>query len=80
MITVSRGITYSHNKGVAEARERVRDLVAELDPMMVEPASVNHAKPIEACNARLREQGGEDIADHSTDSVGREDLESKSWT
>ena len=65
-----------HDEGVGEASGRIGELVAELDPVMVEPAAVNHGNTVEAGNRRLREESGKDVADDSADSVDSEDIES----
>lgn len=67
--------TYGHDEGVAHAGDRVRDLVAKLDVMVVEPTSGDGREPaVEAGDARLRKETGEDVANQAADGVGREDL------
>ena len=71
---VGKGRTYSHDEGVAETRDGVGDLVAELDVVVVEPAAGNVCDAVEAGDALLREEAGEDVADHTANSVRRKDL------
>ena len=64
-----------HNKRVRHARDRVGDLVPELDVVVVEPATIDRRKvAVERDDARLREQRGEDVTDDTADRMRRKDL------
>ena len=63
-----------HDEGVGHARDRVCDLVAELDVVVVEPAAGNGRAAVEARDAGLGEEACEDVADESADGVRGEDL------
>ena len=75
--TVGKGRrTYGHDEGVAETRDGVGDLVAELDVVVVEPATGNGREAaVEAGNASLGEEASEDVADDTADRVRGEDLQ-----
>ena len=76
--TVGKGRrTYGHDEGVAETRDGVGDLVAELDVVVVEPAAVDFGDSVEAGHALLCEEAGEQVADDTADSMGGEDLVSE---
>ena len=62
--------THRHDEGVAQAGHAVGDLVAELDVVVVEPATRDLGRAVEAGDARLREEAGEDVADDAADSMG----------
>lgn len=66
--------THGHHERVAEAGHRVRELVRELDVVVVEPAAVDDGEAVEARHALLREQTGEQVADDAADSMRRKDL------
>lgn len=66
--------THGHDEGVREAGHRVRELVRELDVVVVEPAAGDLSDTIEARDALLREQAGEQVADDAADGVRRKDL------
>ena len=68
------GGTYGHDEGVAQAGCAVRNLVAKLDVVVVEPAPGDDGDPVKPSDARLREQAGEHVADDAADSMGGEDL------
>jgi hypothetical protein len=46
----------------------------ELDPVTVKPATSDDGEAIEASDALLREQRGEDVANNTTNCVGCKDL------
>ena len=66
--------TYGDDERVTHARDRVCDLVPELDVVVVEPAAGDGRAAVEACDAGLGEEAGEDVADEPADGVRREDL------
>lgn len=68
------GGTYGHDEGVAHAGDGVGDLVAELDVVVVEPASGDGRGAVEAGDARLREEASKNVANQTANSVGCEDL------
>lgn len=71
------GRTYGHDEGVAQAGHGVRELVRELDVVVVEPAAVNDSDGVEACDALLREETGKQVADDAADSMRRKDLRAR---
>jgi hypothetical protein len=50
-------------------------LVAELDPVVVEPATGNHGEAVKMCYVVCCEEGCEDVADKTTDGVHSEDIQ-----
>ena len=70
--------TYGDNKRVTHARDRVCDLVPELDVVVVEPAAGNDGEAVEPSHARLREEAREHVADHTANAVRGEDLHKES--
>lgn len=62
-------------EGVGEAGAGVGDLVAELDPVPVEPAAGDGGHAVEVRYVVCREEAGEDIPDEASNSVLREDVE-----
>ena len=63
-----------HDEGVAKACARIGELVAELDVVVVEPASGDDGDVVEACDRSLGEEAGEDVTDDSADAVRSKDL------
>lgn len=62
-----------HAEGIGETGDGVGELIAELNVVVVDPASWNF-EAIEGGDARLGEQGGEEVANDTTDTVRSEDL------
>lgn len=60
---------------VDTAADGIRELVAELDPVAVEPATGDDAEAVEMCYVVCGEEGSEDVADQTTDGVLGEDIE-----
>ena len=74
------GSTHGHDKRVAHAGRRVRELVRELDVVVVKPAARDGREvTVECDDARLREERGEDVADDTANRVRRKDLEREEW-
>lgn len=71
-------MTYGHDEGVGETRHGVRELVCQLDVMVVEPATVDHSDAIEPGDTRLGEETGEQVTDDAADSVRGKDLHRES--
>jgi hypothetical protein len=67
--------THGHDERVGQARHRISELVTELDPVLIQPATRDHCDSVKAGDACLSEEGGQDVASDTTDSVSREDLE-----
>jgi hypothetical protein len=65
-----------HDERVGHAGDRVRDLVAELDPVVIEPAVRGPFRAVERGDGALSKEAGKDVADDTTDGVGGEDIES----
>ncbi len=63
-------------EGVETTRGRVSKLVAELDPVVVEPASGDLGEAIKMCYIVSSEECGEDVSDKTTDGVFSEDIKS----
>lgn len=63
-----------HDEGVGDAGGGVGELVAELDPVVVEPASGDDSDAVEGSDGRLSEEASADVADETTDGVSGEDL------
>ncbi|KAG8965179.1 hypothetical protein FRC00_009872 [Tulasnella sp. 408] len=55
------------DEGVGDAGGRVGELVAELDPVVVEPTSGDDSDAVEGSDGRLSEEAGADDADETTD-------------
>ena len=49
-------------------------MVAELDVVVVEPASGDDGDVVEACDRSLGKEAGEDVTDDSADAVRSKDL------
>ena len=64
-----------HDERVCEAGGRVGELVAELDPVVVEPTAVDLGDSVETGHGGLGEEGGEDVADDTADPMDGEDIE-----
>jgi len=60
---------------VDAARDRVRQLVAQLDPVVVEPAAGDLGEAVEVRDVVGREEGREDVADQTADGVLGEDVQ-----
>jgi hypothetical protein len=65
----------SATEGVESAGGRVRELVAELDPVVVEPAAVDLSEAIEMGYVVSSKEACEDVANETTDGVFREDVQ-----
>lgn len=63
------------DEGVGAPREGVGQLVAELDPVVVEPATFDDLHVIQVGNVVGSEKGGADVADQAADAVHGEDVE-----
>lgn len=70
-------VTYGHDKGIGQARDRIGELVTQLDPVTVQPATCDDSNSVEAGDASLGKEGGQDIADDTANSMRSEDLEKK---
>ena len=62
------------DEGVCRAGDAVVQLVCELDPVVVEPATVDDGGPVEMRNVVRSEESGEDIARNAADGVQGEDV------
>jgi len=62
-------------EGVCCTGDGVGDLVAELNPVLVEPAAVDVGEAVEMRYVVSGEEGCEDVADESTDGVLGKDIE-----
>jgi len=65
-----------HNEGVGQARNRIGELVTQLDPMMVQPPAWDDSESIEAGDTSLGKEGSQDVANNTADSMRSEDIES----
>lgn len=65
-----------HDKGVAASGDRVGQLVAELDPVVVDPASANHGDAVQVRDVVGSKEGSEDVAHETADAVHGKDVES----
>jgi hypothetical protein len=63
------------DKGVCGTRDGIGQLVSELDPVVVEPATGDDSVAIEMRYVIRSEEGSEDIADETADGVFSEDVE-----
>ena len=50
-------------------------MVPELDPVMVEPASVDDTDSVKGGDGRLGEESGQDVSDDTADGVYGENVE-----
>ena len=66
---VGKGRTYGHDEGVAEPGHAVRELVRELDVVVVDPTTGDDGDAVEASHARLGEETGEDVANDAADGM-----------
>lgn len=64
-----------HDKGVAETRDTVGQLVAELDPVVVEPATVDLGEAVQVGNVVSSEEGGQDVTGHTANGVLGKDIQ-----
>ncbi|KAI3476989.1 hypothetical protein L1887_61419 [Cichorium endivia] len=63
------------HKAPAETRCRVGELVAELDPVVVDPSTGNGRRAVERRHAVVGEEGSKNVANHTADTVCRKDVE-----
>ena len=63
-------------KGVDTTRDGVSELVAELDPVLVEPSTWNLSEAIKMCYVISSEEGCEDVADETTNGMFSKDIKS----
>lgn len=63
-----------HDEGVGDTGGGVSELVAELDPVVVEPASRDSGNAVKGSDGGLSEEGSANVADETTDGVSGEDL------
>lgn len=63
------------NKRVAASGKRIGELDGQLNPVVVEPATLNSRDAIQGGNIVSREKGGADVADEAADAVDGEDVE-----
>jgi hypothetical protein len=63
-----------HHERVGHARDAIRGLVTELDPVVVEPPARNGGDTVVGGDAVLREEAGEEVAHNTANGVRREDL------
>ena len=61
--------THRKDEGITEAGGGVGNLVRQLDVVVIDPAAVNLGDAVEACHALLREQRGENVANHTANTV-----------
>jgi len=64
-----------HDEGVGTCGDGVGDLVAELNPVVVEPSTWDLGDTVEARDGCLGEETGHDAADDTSNGVGRKDIE-----
>lgn len=64
-----------HDEGVGDTGGGVGELVAELDPVVIEPASRDNGDAVKGSDGSLSEEGSADVADETTDGVSGEDIE-----
>jgi hypothetical protein len=62
-------------EGVEAACHGICELIAELHPVVVEPAAGDHGYAIQMCNVVGGEESSEDVADEAADGVFGEDIE-----
>jgi hypothetical protein len=58
-------VTYSDSEGIQCRRKRISQLVANLNPMVVDPSTGNHGC-IKRSNAFLPKETGQNVADPTT--------------
>ena len=68
------GETHRHAERVRKASDRVCELISELNVIVVEPAARDLGRAVEPGDARLREEGSQDVAHDAADAVRSEDL------
>lgn len=61
-------------EGVETTTERIRKLVGHLDPVLVQPTTVDTGDAVKSCNAIVGEEGGADVADKAADTVYSKDV------
>lgn len=62
-------------EGVDTASYGISELVAELDPVAIEPAAGDDAEAVEMCYVVCGEESGQDVANETADGVLGEDIE-----
>lgn len=60
---------------VRPSGKRIRKLVSDLDPVLVEPSSVNLGDPVQTRNVVRSEEGRADVSNKTTHAVDRENVE-----
>lgn len=64
-----------HDEAVRHAGHGVGQLVAQLDPVVVQPAAGDRREAVEMGDVVGCEEGGQDVADEAADGVFGEDVE-----
>jgi len=64
-----------HDKRVGDTSARVGELMAKLDPVVVEPTSRDGGETVECGDGSLSKEAGADVADDTTNGVSSEDIE-----
>ena len=62
------------DEGVGKAGDGVSELVGKLDVVVVEPSSRNLGEAVEARNASLGKETGQEVTNDTADAVSSEDL------
>lgn len=73
-VKLGRKATDRHAERVRKASDRVCELISELNVVVIEPTARDLGRAVEPGNARLREEGGEDVAHNAANAVRSEDL------
>lgn len=63
-----------HDERIRHTGDRVGDLVAQLDVVVVDPPTRDLRQAVQAGNGRLSKEPGEDVTADTTDGVGRKDI------
>lgn len=64
-----------HDEGVCEASGGVGKLVAKLDPVVVDPASIDGGQAIVESDALFGKETSQEVANNASDTVSSEDIE-----
>lgn len=67
---------HGDDEGPAETRSGVGKLVTELDPVLVDPTTGDKRRTIEGSDPVVGEEGGENVSNHTTNTVCSKDIKS----
>ena len=63
------GKSHSHQESIDQTYNRIKNLITELDVIVVNKATLNDQNPVRARDTCLCEEGGEDVTKKTTNAV-----------